>query len=219
VELAFCDFEVVQSGTLWLSLVDQEDHTEHLIAEIFLLDCLDCESKRVTKYLFRILRLLNRLLNLVTPAGFKSDSDSLLEHPLLEALLELSVNNSLHFRVNMNIFFLFRGNKHALSGIDVNALVHERVNILAVLSDVEMIARLECQAQRLVVEVHEVEYLACDAGSELSLGEVLVLDELLDAGDVFGDLVPLEVDDVVELFQSVNLLLDDAAVKHRDELR
>jgi len=69
------------------------------------------------------------------------------------------------------------------------------------------------------MEVHEVEYLACDAGSELSLGEVLVLDELLDAGDVFGDLVPLEVDDVVELFQSVNLLLDDAAVKHRDELR
>lgn len=68
------------------------------------------------------------------------------------------------------------------------------------------------------MEIHKVENLACDAGGQLPLREALVLDELLDAGDVFRDLVPLEVDDLAELLKGIYLLLDDAAVEHGDEL-
>ena len=142
----------------------------------------------------------------------------MLEHALLEALFELSINDGLHFVVNKDVLLLLRGNKHALSRVDVYALMHERVDILAVLRDVKEFSSFKRQAKRFIVEVHEVEHLACNASRKLSLREVLVLNELFNAGDVFGDLVPLEVNDMVKLFKSVDLLLDNTAVEHRNKL-
>jgi len=68
------------------------------------------------------------------------------------------------------------------------------------------------------MEVHQVENLACDAGGQLPLREALVLNKLLDTGYMFGDFVPLEVDDLAEFLQGVDLLLYDAAVEHGNEL-
>lgn len=146
MELALSDLKVIQAGSLRLGLVDQKDHAEDLVAEILLLDCLDGQCEGVAKHLLRILRFFDGLLDLVASAGLECYPDGLLEHALLEALLKLAVHDCLHFRIDSNVLFLFRGDQNTLGSVDVDALVYEGVYVFAILSDVEVLARLKSQS-------------------------------------------------------------------------
>ena len=107
MELTLCDFVIIKTKALWLVLINQKDHTENFIPEVFLLYCLDCKCKSVTKHFFWIFRFLNRFLHFIATASLQSDSNCLLKFSFIKALIKLFVYDGLHFWINFYIFLFF----------------------------------------------------------------------------------------------------------------
>lgn len=217
MELALGNFVVVKAKPLWFVLVDQKNHSQYFCSEIFLLDCLDGQSKSVAQHVFRVFGFLNGFLYLVAATSFKRNSNCLFEFSLCKTLVEFFVNNSLHLRVNFDVFFFLHCQLYPLLSIDIDALMHEGVDVLVVLGDVKQITGFQRQSESVIMSVEVVENFACNAGGQLSLREALLVDKRFNTWNFIRDLVPLIVSNLVQFFQCVDLLVDKITFQHCQE--
>ena len=189
VELALGDFVVVEVALVVTVLVNQEQKAQYLRPEVLLLHNLLRQGERVAQVLLNLVSAqLDGLLHLVQSARLQGDSDDVLELFVVEAARKHFVNDYLHLRVDRHggdLATLGRASlsrrlllvHHLLLLLDVliNALVDELLDILALVIEVELVAGLEREPQRLVVLLEVVVDLGGHGAGELLLGELLVL--------------------------------------------
>mmetsp|Transcript_46933 Transcript_46933/g.62116 ORF Transcript_46933/g.62116 Transcript_46933/m.62116 type:complete len:212 (-) Transcript_46933:150-785(-) len=205
MELALGNFVVVVVVSVLLSFIDLHDHVQDGLSEVFGLDGLGGEGEGVAKHGLWVGGALDGGPDDVDALGLERDADRLLVLALHVALLKLAIDDGLHARVNLNLL-LTLSDRHLLRRVRVDALVNQSLHVLALLRNIELVSCLKSETQCVFILLEVVENFGAYGGSEVSLGEGLFVGEGLNFGERVGDLVPLVVDDAVELLQGVHLL-------------
>ena len=126
--------------------------SENFASELLVaLDYVLSDGEGVTQLLFDIFGLLDGFADLVDAARLQCNTDGLVELVVLIAALEHLVDDVFHLGVYNNTLLLLVYDSDSLFDVLVDALVHQGLNILAALVQVELIPCFQGKAERLFV--------------------------------------------------------------------